>query len=824
MSNPELKLAYQFVQFTNRNIFLTGKAGTGKTTFLHSLRNKLDKRMIITAPTGVAAINAGGVTLHSFFQLPFGPIITSAVAGQKINNPNFKQKYNKRKINIIRTLELLIIDEISMVRADMLDAIDEILRKYQNKNLPFGGVQLLMIGDVQQLPPVVTREDRDLIYRYYPSAYFFHSVALREAKLVTIELQHVYRQSDKVFIDILNEVRDNRLSRASYDKLHSRYIPNFETLENDGYINLTTHNKTADNINTEKLQQLESKEKIFEASIFGNFPEHIYPTDYYLKLKIGAQVMFIKNDTEYNKRYYNGKIGTIKEFRGDVVLVQCKDEDTPIETTLEIWENIQYSIDNETKAIKENFIGSFTQYPLRLAWAVTIHKSQGLTFEKAIIDAADAFAHGQTYVALSRCKTLEGMVLSSKISESSIICDKEVVLFNTENRKNPPNEDTLNQSKYLYQKELLEELFNFQELDYQYKKLNEILKQEVNSYSGNIDEIVLEIIKNFVPQILKVANTFVLQIKQLLAQNPNAEENKTLNERLQKASDYFLKFIEKNIETNINKASFETDNQATDANVSQSLDNIDKILYVKIKCLEEIGKGFKTKTYLQKRAIAILAKNKKSLKKKQLQPIETKFPELYMRLKSWRYETAEINDREVYRVLPNKSLAEIANRLPLTTKQILDINGIGRKKSDLYSESIIEIVKDFCEERNIIPEFQFSEISIKKEEKAKKAKEPSNKSISLNLFKEGKSIKEIADYHGFVESTIEKHLAHYVGTGELDIKEFIADEVKVKQLVNFFKENPTLGLSAVKAKFGEAVSWGELHFIKKYLEFLQSQI
>ena len=313
MTNKELDLAFEFVQYTNQNIFLTGKAGTGKTTFLKSLKSRIMKRMVVVAPTGVAAINAGGVTIHSFFQLPFGPIITEKVAGHKIENPNFKKKFNKRKINIIRTIDLLIIDEISMVRADMLDAIDEVLRKYKNRFLPFGGVQLLMIGDLQQLAPVVKDDEWNMLRSYYNSMYFFNSKAIKESSMVTIELKHIYRQKDDVFVKILNEVRNDKLTQESYDILHQRYIPDFKPKEEEGYITLTTHNNSANNTNKEHLDRIKNKSKFFKATVDGTFSEYSYPTDYDLELKLGSQVMYVKNDSSPEKRYFNGKIGKMNQ-------------------------------------------------------------------------------------------------------------------------------------------------------------------------------------------------------------------------------------------------------------------------------------------------------------------------------------------------------------------------------------------------------------------------------------------------------------------------------------------------------------------------------
>lgn len=400
---PQLKLALDFVETTGKNIFLTGKAGTGKTTFLHNLKKSTSKRMVVVAPTGVAAIGAGGVTIHSFFQLSFGPQLPENL--YKKGEVSGLQRFNKTKINIIKSLDLLVIDEISMVRADLLDGIDRVLRRFKNRYKPFGGVQLLMIGDLQQLAPIAKDNEWAILQEFYESVFFFSSKALQQTNFVSIELSEIFRQSDQYFINLLNKVRNNELDTNSINELNKRYIPNFNPNDKDGYITLTTHNHQAKSINDAKLNALKTEAKTFEATVKGNFPEHSYPTDYNLTLKVGAQVMFVKNDPTYEKQFFNGKIGTLEDIDDEGLYVQCPDDPSPILVTPLTWENTRYTLDRNTKMIKEETTGSFTQYPLKLAWAITIHKSQGLTFDRAIIDAQAAFTHGQVYVALSRCRT-----------------------------------------------------------------------------------------------------------------------------------------------------------------------------------------------------------------------------------------------------------------------------------------------------------------------------------------------------------------------------------------------------------------------------------
>ena len=419
MENKELRNAWEFAEHTGISIFLTGKAGTGKTTFLRTLKEHSSKRMIVVAPTGVAAINAGGVTIHSFFQLPLSPYVPGTT---------FKDRYDfgKEKRRIIRTLDMLVIDEISMVRSDLLDAIDNVLRRYRDPTLPFGGVQLLMIGDLHQLTPVVTPRDEELLRPYYDTPYFFGSHALQQTSYVTIQLTHVYRQQDQAFIDILNHVRDGVPTAEDLARLNARCKPMFIPKAEEGYIRLTTHNRMADSYNDNELHKLPGKRYVFKAEIEKEFPESSYPADVNLELKQGAQVMFIKNDPSPLHLYYNGRIGHVVGFEEGKIVVKCPGDDYTISVEPAEWENTRYAINEETKVIEPQVLGVFRQYPLRLAWAITIHKSQGLTFEHAIIDASASFASGQVYVALSRCKSLEGLVLASQIQPRNIIGDARV--------------------------------------------------------------------------------------------------------------------------------------------------------------------------------------------------------------------------------------------------------------------------------------------------------------------------------------------------------------------------------------------------------------
>lgn len=496
--NEQLKAAWEFVEKTGKSVFLTGKAGTGKTTFLRDVVETSSKRVVVVAPTGIAAINAGGVTIHSFFQLPLHPYIP----GIKIES---KFAFSKEKRSIIRTIDVLIIDEISMVRSDLLDAVDSVLRRFRDRNKPFGGVQLLMIGDLQQLTPVVTDEEADLLRQYYPTPYFFGSHALAKTDYVTIELKQVYRQQDEKFLSILNAVRTGRPSQQVIDALNTRYIPTFTPDPSDGYIRLTTHNNIVNEYNESQLQQLMEEPYRFNAVITGNFPEYSYPTDLQLELRKGAQVMFVKNDPSSEKRYYNGKIGHVVEIVDDIILVQCPGDDEPVAVEQLEWENSKYVINEQTQEMETEVQGTFRQYPLRLAWAITIHKSQGLTFDKAIIDAALSFASGQVYVALSRCRTLEGMVLATPLSQSSVMTDLRVEDY-IENQERAAAESLarLDTIKKEYFVQLLKDLFDFRNLVYLQKRMLAVcsdfpagsvvgLAQKHNDILNSLNEKVLSV-------------------------------------------------------------------------------------------------------------------------------------------------------------------------------------------------------------------------------------------------------------------------------------------------------------------------------------------
>jgi hypothetical protein len=818
--NVQLKLAHKFVRYTNATIFLTGKAGTGKTTFLRQLKEDLPKRMVVVAPTGVAAINAGGVTIHSFFQLPFGPILPGQILNEKGNSAKiegkaFIKKYRKEKIDLIRSLDLLIIDEISMVRADLLDGIDEVMRKFKNRNLPFGGAQVLMIGDLQQLPPVVKNEEWSLLNQHYKTPFFFSSRAFKSSTHISIELKHVYRQNDQDFIQILNEIRNNQLSTASYQELDKRYLPDFDPSDKEGYITLTTHNARAQKINDEKLESLKEKPRRFTATIDGQFPEYSFPTDEHLSLKVGAQVMFVKNDSSPEKRYFNGKIGTITDFKEDTIMVQCQDDPSEIEVSPEEWQNIKYTINDKSKEIEEDVVGQFAQYPLKLAWAITIHKSQGLTFEKAIIDANAAFAHGQVYVALSRCKTLEGLVLKSKLSRSGIICDNAVSSFTNYIEQNPPQEKELRDAKCSFQNQLLEELFSHKEINRKFANTNRYVQDNKNSIHGNLAEKMKNSDAAIKTDIYDVSEKFLPQIQKysLLSE---LEENNDAQKRIRKAAEYFSDKLENLLVSILKDYCFETDNQAIDKTVTKDLKELDELVMVKHTCMKACINGFDLAEYLNTRAKALLDKKKsKTRKKREVVDENVEHPVMFQRLKEWRKEVAEQNSAPSFVVATQKSLIEIANQLPYSTDQLKAIKGFGKKKIEYYGQEIIELVTAYRQEKGL------GMLNFSKEvEKPKKKPKINTKAISYDMYKEGKSIREIAALRDLQTQTIEGHLAHYVGLGELDINEFIDDD-KIKVIQKQFDKLGMDNLNPIKEALGKDYSYGDLRLVKEYLTKLK---
>ncbi|TRX71718.1 helix-turn-helix domain-containing protein [Carboxylicivirga sp. M1479] len=543
-------LVSKYINTTNRSVFLTGKAGTGKTTLLHRIKEHTHKNMVVAAPTGIAAINAGGVTLHSLFQLPFGSFIpdnngVDPSRMQTLAHINVPRSLIKNiqmhtvKRNLIKQMELLVIDEVSMLRADLLDAIDLICRHVRRQhNTPFGGLQVLFIGDMLQLPPVVKHDEWSYLKPYYKSPYFFDAQVLQNNQPVHIELQKVYRQTDQTFVDLLNNLRDNKVTNKDIELLNLYYKPGFNQQNNDGYIQLTTHNSIADAKNAECLQALSEKVYNYRSEVKGDFKEHQFPLQESMSFKKGAQVMFIKNDFSGQQRYFNGKIGSITHITNDELEVSFSDGSDPVMVEHYTWENKKYTLNKETNEVEEKVVGEFKQYPIKLAWAITVHKSQGLTFEKAIIDVGKAFAAGQVYVALSRLTSLNGLVLLTPIAHQGIAADAALQGFVQQKMDADQLEPILQQESQKYFNSFVLTAFDFTDLVVSIHK-------HVNSYTKDAKRSKKQQYKSWAEQLLKdteplqgVANSFRNQVQRIVHGN-DADYVQHLIERINKAIGYF---------------------------------------------------------------------------------------------------------------------------------------------------------------------------------------------------------------------------------------------------------------------------------------------
>ncbi len=823
-TNPQLSIAREFVTKTNTNIFLTGKAGTGKTTFLRQLKDNTSKRFVVLAPTGVAAMNAGGQTIHSFFQLPFGPQIPGLTSSENLTNQKERaasfasraQKINREKINIIRSLDLLVIDEISMVRADLLDAIDNVLRRFRNRYQPFGGLQLLMIGDPHQLAPVAREEEWEILRPYYESVYFFSSKALSQTHYVSIELNQVFRQADPAFIALLNKVRESKPDDQTIAELNKRYLPEIFDKDPEGYITLTTHNAQAQRLNESRLLGLKTKSYRFRATIKNEFPEYLFPTEAELELKVGAQVMFVKNDPSPLKEFFNGKIGIIKTIDHDhnTITVQGPDDEYPIKVGYIEWQNNRYTLNENTKEIEEETIGTFTQLPLKLAWAITIHKSQGLTFDKAIIDAQAAFAHGQVYVALSRCRTLEGMVFRSLLPSNAIKGSAVVSQFMQNVETEAPDEDALQNAKNAFQIELVKSLFDFQAVQRRLKNLLRISHEHQGSLGMGLFDTYKKCEENLNTLLLEVGRKFQQQLVQMTSQNPDIEKNELLQERIKKACNYFAPHY-KQLMRDLD-AEVETDNKEVKKSIQEPFSRLMNDMEVQLACLESCKNGFQISDYLAVRAKAAASgydhKLKGQEKKKQSSDKKDK---LYEALKRWRNETADLEQLEVFEVLPIRSMKEISVKLPLSLVELQKIKGLGKVRIGKYGGALLGIIGQFVP-GNMAINMDHSPLP-EVVTKPKPEKIPSHKQ-TFDLFRAGKSIQEIIEERGLAASTVFSHLNSFVETGELE-PEALVDSTKIATITEYFLETEDPHLSRAREVLGPDYQYHELKAVLSRLYF-----
>lgn len=759
-SNPA-EFTERFINQTNQSIFLTGKAGTGKTTLLRKIIASTYKQAIIVAPTGIAALNAGGVTIHSFFQLPFGGFIPEFnVAPQFTDGMKLESKdslirhfkMNSQRKNLIRNMELLIVDEVSMLRADLLDAIDWTLRNVRKNNRPFGGVQVLFIGDLLQLPPVVKQEEWSVLRNYYSGMFFFHAKVIQEQPPLYIELSKIYRQNDDEFIGVLNNLRNNRITESDIEIMNKYVNADFNATEEEGYITLTTHNNKADEINGKALEALKEKSHFFTAEIIDDFPKHLFPLEDRLELKIGAQIMFIKNDPSPEKNFFNGKMGRVVALGSDEIMVHFPEEKKTIEVQKYEWENIRYVLNDKTGEIEDETLGTFVHYPIKLAWAITVHKSQGLTFDKAVLDVSQVFAPGQAYVALSRLRSLQGLVLTSPMKMNGLSNDRNVVEYANNKADDKMLVESLKKASKYFLLESLIDAFDWHELASQWS-IHEASYKHVTSKSekGKAKTWVTHQAQT-IQSTMDPAKKFQNQLAVLFTKEK--EDLEHIHERVQAAYQYFFKIL-------------------------------DGVVYSTLKQIAEIERKPKIKQFLE-----------------ELQELDQLQTEVVLKLKKVRLLMESVlAGREITR--------EVIWNEELKNYKIAKIALIKQEKRQV--RSLLDMDDEEGEE--LIP------ITVKKKDKAGKKEVKEKRAtfmVTLDLLHEGKSISEIARIRQLSEKTINGHLITLIKAEEIELSDIMSNE-RISELEDMFEDYHELSLTPLKEKLGDAVSWEELKLYKASL-------
>ncbi|MFM8596194.1 MAG: helix-turn-helix domain-containing protein [Flavobacteriales bacterium] len=760
--NPEnrsvAEFTEQFINQTNQSIFLTGKAGTGKTTLLRKIVASTHKNTVIVAPTGIAALNAGGVTIHSLFQLPFAGFIPEFGAQAAFTETvKFETKdtlmrhfsMNKTRLKLIRNIELLIIDEVSMLRADLLDAMDWTLRNVRRSNEAFGGIQVLFIGDLLQLPPVVKQEEWQILRSYYQGVFFFHAKVLQEIKPLYIELSTIYRQQDQAFIQVLNHLRNNQITQEDVEILNHYVQPEFDTSQNKGYITLTTHNHKADQINAKALTELEGNIVCFEAEITGDYPKHLFPLEEKLELKIGAQVMFIKNDLSFDKHYFNGKMGIVTALSDQEITVTFTEENKTIVVEKFEWVNKRYALNELTGEVIEETLGTFVHYPLKLAWAITVHKSQGLTFDKAILDVSDVFAPGQAYVALSRLRSLDGLVLTQPMRMNGLSNDQQVVAYSQNKVQEAQLQGYLEQATKNYLITTLKQSFDWYELSSKWgiHFASYHLAGPKTEKAKNKSWMTLQ--NQIIQSTTEPAQKFRKQLDQIwLAPRFDLA---FLNERMQAAYHYFFK-------------------------------NFDAVLLSNLRKIAELNRVRKTKQYAE-----------------ELQELDELLTETILQLKKARLLIEAISSKkDIDKTIVNN--AEIKN----------------------YKSSRIDAVKQELKQVPSLLDDPDEEplSSLEKKSKAKTSTKPEKKSTydqTLELLKSGKEIEEMARIRQVSVQTITNHLVYLIRSEAIALDEIMSTE-RINELAGYFEDYIETSLTPLKEKLGNLASWDELKLFQAHLK------
>ena len=748
--SAEAKYVLQFINQTNRSVFLTGKAGTGKTTLLKEIIQTTHKNCVVVAPTGIAALNAGGVTIHSMFQLPFGGFLPDNSVEQFNENSKFESRATLRrhfrmsgvKKAVIRNMELLIVDEVSMLRSDLLDAMDFMLQSVRKRNQPFGGVQVLFIGDLLQLPPVIRDDEWRVLRNYYSGKFFFHAHVVQQNPPLYIELSKIFRQTDDRFISVLNNLRNNTITQNDISILNEFVKPNFDLKANKGYITLTTHNAKADSINQQSLQDLEGNSIIYKAEVTDDFPDKIYPIEEKLELKVGAQVMFIKNDLSFEKKFFNGKMGIIQSLSEREIWVHFPDENKSIEVEKYEWQNIRYTVNENTKEIEEEVLGTFVHYPIKLAWAITVHKSQGLTFDKAALDVSQVFAPGQAYVALSRLRSLKGLILLSPLRMNGISSDEQVLNY----AENKASEEILQHS---LAKETLIFWLNTLLNSFDFKELGQEWRNHLFSYNSEAPKSPktkhndwAKTQHDLISQILEPSTKFMSQLQKIFS-----DENLDVHfvkERCEAAYQYFFK----------------------------TLDQVAEELLLKI---EEVKRIKKVKAFYD-----------------ELQTLEELQIKAILQLKKARQLTKVVVDGKA--ISKENLISEDSS-----TYKINKLVVVAERFRSLHS-SLVEDDEDVS---------YYSDSKKKKDKEPKK----STIEETLELWKQNLSIYEIAKLRKLTPQTIYNHFTKLIQMEIVQLSDILPED-KISDLKAVFKDFKGESLGELKEIHGDKFTWDELRLYK----------